>query len=148
MNDIYVENGPKKARQLTESVVEFCIRKMLPRHRSVKVWIEFEKDIDEWGFCYAGDNSHDIYISLNKCLLKKEARDDLIDTICHEMIHCKQIVRKQLVDFMTPPYCQKWLCRDGKYRRFDKLPHQSKPWEVEAYRDSWKYGKEFIDNEL
>jgi len=147
MNDIYVENGSKKNRDLAERVVAFCLNKMLPRHRTVQVWVEFEK-IDEWGFCYAGENERDIYISLSYDLCNKKNREDLIDTICHEMIHCKQIVRKQLVDFMKPPYVQKWLCRDGKYRRYDNLPHESKPWEVEAYRDSWKYAKEFIDNEL
>ena len=147
MNEIYVENGKREYRELTKRVVQFCLDKMLPRHRTVKVWIEFEK-MKDWGYCYMGEDNRDIYISLNHDMCKKKNYKELVDTICHEMIHCKQIVKKELLEYTRPTYCQKWLCRDGKYRRFDNVPYVSKPWEVEAYRDSWKYAKEFIDNEL
>ena len=145
MNEIYIENGPKKYRDLTERVIAFCLKKMLPRHRTINIWVEFEK-MSDWGNCHEGEDDHDIYISLNRKMLRSKKTDDLIDTICHEMIHCKQIVRRELID-QFDPYRHKWLCRDGKYRAYDGLPYESKPWEVEAYRDSWKLAKEFIEND-
>ena len=69
--------------------------------------------------------------------------DELLDTVCHEMIHVKQTLKKEIRDFMRPSYHKKWLCKDGKYRQYENLPYHKLPWEVEAYRDSGKLLRKF-----
>tara|TARA_Y100001938_G_scaffold56507_1_gene78786 strand:- start:404 stop:850 length:447 start_codon:yes stop_codon:yes gene_type:complete len=143
---IIVEGGTQKKRDLTTDVALFCARELFPRHRAYTIFIELAKR-DEFsqtdvGYCYQGEDDRDIYIDININKLRGNL-DELIDTICHEMIHAKQILRQELKDFMRPTYHKKWLCKDGKYREYKNLPYHKLPWEVEAWKRSGKLVKKY-----
>ena len=59
--------------------------------RSLIISVEFDRDKQNYGSCLAVDK-REFEITLNRSL----KGDDLIETICHEMVHVKQYARGQL----------------------------------------------------
>ena len=76
-------------------------------------------------------------------VLISHEEDEILDTVCHEMIHVKQHATKKLIDRIRGGYKKLWKCRDGKYRNYLETAYDKQPWEIEAHRDSGKYMKEF-----
>lgn len=73
------------------------------------------------GFIIPGDNIYTIYIDTTL------TGDDLIEVLCHEMIHLKQLQSKKL-ELINNNF--KW---NGNFI-YENTPYDHRPWEVEAYR--------------
>ena len=125
-NTIKVSGGLAKQRKLAVGVIAHCIDQLLPRHRTL--WIEVDlKNLSRdnvLGYCYK--NYHNLYtLELDK----NQRVYDLIVTCCHEMVHVKQGVRKELTD---KHLVQFW--NDVEYKDRDPNAYGPKqPWEREAW---------------
>lgn len=93
MNYVYAEGSTKTKRQLAEDVVNFCIRELMPRMKTLDVGVQLSNDLapHQYGFCCAID-TREFELEVNA----KMSDDDIITTICHEMVHVKQYARKEL----------------------------------------------------
>ena len=91
---ITVTGGSKNQRKYAESMAAYCLKKFLPRHRTVNVEIKiknFGKD-DSYGYCLQEDNrNYEIEVNRTVCMR------DFLTTVAHEMVHVKQYVRGELV---------------------------------------------------
>ena len=93
MNIIDVYNG-KSAKQtnIAYDVIEFCIKRLMPRMKTLDINLEFLYDMGNAdGWCLAIDK-REFCIEIDKNL----DGDDLITAICHEMVHVKQYARGEL----------------------------------------------------
>jgi len=64
---------------------------------------------------------------------KRIARQQILQTLAHEMIHAKQYIKRQMVDL--PDHDDgRWRVRWGRKVYCDN-PNRLPPWELEAYRD-------------
>ena len=91
---ITVTGGSKNQRKYAESMAAYCLKKFLPRHRTVNVEIKiknFGKD-DSYGYCLQEDNrNYEIEVNRTVCMR------DFLTTVAHEMVHVKQYVKGELV---------------------------------------------------
>ncbi len=94
MNIIEVTGGTKKQRLLTERVVVFCIKEMMPRIRTLDITVELKSklDGDVDGYCWEGENNRQHFIEVKKTL----DGDDFSTCIMHEMVHVKQQARGEM----------------------------------------------------
>lgn len=123
MNVITITGGKKKQRELTKDVVDYCIRRLMPRTKSLRIDIELSKMSDLDGACLS--NTHrDFEIELSSTL----GQYDFITTICHEMVHVKQYAAKQLVD-------KHGAMKNWKTKMYNenRTKYMNLPWEKEAY---------------
>ena len=146
---IQVEGNYKRKRELALKVATFCAGELFPRHRAYEINIDLAHQREfmgnDVGYCYEGEDDRDINIDIN--VSHKDLKDDIefIDSICHEMIHAKQILKGELKDWFRPTYVMKWLCKDGKYREYKNLPYKQLPWEAEAYKKSPGLTKKYLE---
>ena len=80
-----------------------------------------------------GDDDKDIIIQIDHRLGRIEGRDQLIETIAHEMVHVWQMATGRLKDKFRGGYKQLWKCKDGKYRNYRNTAYGRQPWETQAY---------------
>ena len=122
MNQIEVIGGRKKERELAYEVVNWCIRKMMPRIKTFQITLSFEKiDTGAYGYCMEDDSNREFTLTINKGLPIQE----LIGTIVHEMIHVKQYARKELRNVNGRTMWKKTDHSNTLY--------MEAPWEKEAY---------------
>lgn len=121
MNMIYVDGGKKSEKAIAQDVVAWCLKKLLPRYRTIEVMVEFEKNMDAYGYCMQEDN-REYTITIKKGL----GLFDLVSTICHEMVHLKQYVKKELRE---KDGVQMW-----KKKSYKNVSYMDAPWEKEAFR--------------
>ena len=138
-NTIKVSGGLTKQREIVEDVVTHCIDTLLPRHRTLWIEVDFrnlEKD-NVLGYCYQTD--HHIYsIELDKF----QKVYDLILTACHEMVHVKQCLRKELTESHLKQF---WKGVEHRDRDANSMgPKQ--PWEREAWDMQKTLAHSFIRN--
>ena len=126
-NFIYVTGGLKTERKVTEDTIAFCLKKLLPRVRSLEIEVKL-KNIkgDAIGYCLMEDNTRTFTLEIQKGQKLK----DLITTVTHEMVHVKQYYRKEMNDSLTTSGNAKWK---GK-RVAPDTTYYDLPWEKEAYR--------------
>jgi len=121
MNQIEVSGGNRKERELALEVVTWCIRKMMPRMKTLEISILFDK-IDAYGYCMEEDSNREFTVTIRKGLSVQE----LIATIVHEMIHVKQYARKELRNVNGRTM---WKTKD-----YSDVNYMDTPWEKEAYK--------------
>jgi len=94
MNIIEIIGGTKKQRLLTEKVVVFCIKEMMPRMRTLDITVELKSklDGDVDGYCWEGENNREHFIEISK----KLEGDDFTTAVMHEMVHVKQQARGEM----------------------------------------------------
>ena len=94
MNSVRVEKGNKKNRELTLSIVHFMLEKL--ELNDISLEIEFSNILrDEYALGFSSRNAeNDFSIELDRNL----NFHDLLETICHEMIHIKQYVNGELIE--------------------------------------------------
>jgi len=124
--------GSSQKRDQTESLVRFAAAKMMPR-MAPKISIEFyfvtglfkrEGVFGDIGY-YEGDKAiRDFVIRLDPGIDEV----DLLKTVAHEMVHVKQIARKELVELIRTPY---YRFHSGYYHK--SIDYFDKPWEIEAH---------------
>lgn len=117
MNYVEVTGGPAKEREIVEKTVLFCIKKLMPRVRTLDIEVMLTK-CEAMGYCLCTDDNKTFELEIRK----GQKLYDLISTVCHEMVHVKQYYRKEL----TPNYT--WLKKD-----MSDVEYSERPWEIEAY---------------
>ena len=94
-NLIEVTGGNKKQRQFTTDIAHWCIRQLMPRMKTLDVWIHLKKELDGGvdGYCWEGENNRQHFIEIKKTL----GGDDFSTCIMHEMVHVKQQARGEMI---------------------------------------------------
>jgi len=125
MNIVEATGGNKTQRDIAVKVVNFMIKKLMPRMRTLNIEIQL-KDIkcDAIGYCMMTDDNRSFEIEVDKKISIKE----LVTTICHELVHVKQYARKEMDDGIV----------SGRARWKNKVisfetNYYDLPWEKEAY---------------
>ena len=135
MIHIEATGGLKKDRELAEDVMWVCMDILMPRMRTLCIDLEFTKTLEDgaMGFTHMGDDDKDIIIQIDHRLSRIEGRDQLIETVAHEMVHVWQMATGRLKDKFRGGYKQLWKCKDGKYRNYRNTAYDRQPWETQAY---------------
>ena len=120
MNFVTVTGGNKTQRKVAETTTHQMIAELLPRFRTLDIEVKLKKftksDEDAIGWCLMEDNNRTFVIEINKDIGVTE----LVTTICHEMVHVKQYVRKELFSEVN------FYSNREEYLKL--------PWEIEAYK--------------
>jgi len=106
--------GNKKRRELAEDVVNFCIKELMPRMKTLDICIELD-NTDIYGYCLAVDK-REFVIEVKKTLEIFE----YVETLCHEMVHVAQ-------------YATGRLPIDGKIEYKTQEEYENLWYEKEAY---------------
>lgn len=130
VNMIYVTGGSRAQRKYAQSLAEFCLKKLLPRHKTIIVDINLCRVANgSVGNCLPTSDFNkprEFEIEVD-CRMKLR---DLLTTIAHEMVHVKQYVRKE-IPIVFPD--------DGKYYEW--------PWEIEAFGREWGLFRTWTEQE-
>jgi len=114
-----VVGGKKKEKEIASEVVHWCVKKLMPRLQKLEVEVAIKDTKELEGYCVqCDDREYEIGIKRGLPLY------DLIATICHEMVHVKQYVRKE----MDQDY--RWKTRTIS----EDTDYLELPWEKEAFR--------------
>ena len=144
MNFVSATGGKQHQRDIAVTTVNQMIAELLPRFRTLDIEVvlrTFKEDEGAVGFCGMIDNKgRHFEIEIDKKLNINE----LVTTICHEMVHVKQYARNEMTD-----QCVQYGAATWKGRKVNpKTTYYDLPWEKEAYRlqDSlalkvWKSGE-------
>jgi len=139
-NWLHLEGGRKNQRELALDVMVYCIDKMLPRFSTLDLDVHIGNYTTTEGIMGSCMHQHD-----NICEIKLDKHQDhynLIRTTCHEMVHVKQYVRKELTDKRLgyPPYLvNMWKGKPHTDRRCE-------PWEREAWDMETLLAHDYIKN--
>ena len=135
MNYLAVTGSTKRKREIAESAMIHCISELMPRMRTLDIELILKKLKDEEvvGWCHEGENKREFFIDIEKSL----DGEDLIETVCHEMVHVWQSATRKMKDL---PFGRKMYM--GKV--YDETTaYEDEPWEVEAYEMQGKLLKTF-----
>lgn len=124
-----------KPRSIKKSlIVAACdyAEKYLDLPCDIDITIEFEKDLDCWGYCMQ-DDIDEYVITIDK----KQSVRNMIATIMHEFVHVEQGVTKKLI-YGEGKKSDKWM---GKVC---KLAYKDQPWEKEAFALEKKMIRNFL----
>jgi len=111
---IFVSGGTRKQRTFAEDIACFCYMQLMPLIRKCRIEINIKNMEGYEGTCIDTDE-REYAIDVNK----NQSFEDFCVTICHEMVHVKQYVYKELfseVNFYN-----------------SREEYLNLPWEVEAY---------------
>ena len=93
MNFIDTIGGNKKQRELITDVAYFCVDKLMPRMKTLEIEIQINNlKAQAVGYCMMQDDNRTFELEVDK----KLDDDELITTVCHEMVHVKQYARNEL----------------------------------------------------
>ena len=93
MNFVDTIGGSKKQRELVNDVAYFCIERLMPRMKTLEIEIQINNLKDQAvGYCMMQDDNRTFELEVDK----KLDDDELITTVCHEMVHVKQYARNEL----------------------------------------------------
>jgi hypothetical protein len=119
MNNISISGGTQSQRNKVQSMIEFCIEKLMPRMQTLDIEVNLKKINNAMGYCLCMDNrTFELEIGTNQRLRR------IMETVAHEMVHVKQYARGEL----KPDY--KW--RD-KTINPERVEYWDLPWEIEAH---------------
>lgn len=125
MNYISIKGGKKSQQDKIISMVEFCIKKLMPRMNSLNIDIKLTSiPGDAEGYCLRESN-RDFEIEVDSSLTLRK----MLETVAHEMVHVKQYARREMND---------WSYQEDKYYKWkDKFvpantDYWDLPWEIEA----------------
>ena len=118
---ITVIGGTARQRMYASSMVEFCIKTLMPRMRTLDIEVKMCKPTGALGYCLETDNNRTFEIEVDRTQPLRR----LLETIAHEMVHVKQYARREL-----HPSTNTWC---GKTYNPDKVSYWDLPWEIEAH---------------
>ena len=121
MNQIETIGGTARQRQYARSIVEFCIKNLMPRMRTLDITIKLCKPDGALGYCLEADNNRTFEIEIDKT----QPLRALLETVAHEMVHVKQFARREM-----HPSKDEWY---GKTYNPKKVSYWDLPWEIEAH---------------
>ena len=92
-NLVEVTGGNRKQQKHATNIAHWCIRQLMPRIKTLDVWIHLKKELDGGvdGYCWEGENNRQHFIEIRKTL----EGDDFDTCIMHEMVHVKQQSRNE-----------------------------------------------------
>ena len=142
MNYISARNGNKVQNAVARSVAQHCINKLMPRMRTLDISILFKKippQENTIGTCLMQDNNRTFEIEIQKGL----SFDEIVKTVCHEMVHVKQYARNEMTD-------SNWKGKLRWRNRFIKknTSYSKLPWEREAYRKQKTLSKSYYKSKI
>tara|TARA_B100000963_G_scaffold225672_1_gene196851 strand:- start:1955 stop:2386 length:432 start_codon:yes stop_codon:yes gene_type:complete len=142
MNYISARNGNKVQNAVARSVAQHCINKLMPRMRTLDISILFKKipaEENTIGTCLMQDNNRTFEIEIQKGL----SFDEIVKTVCHEMVHVKQYARNEMTD-------SAWKGKLRWRNRFIKknTSYSKLPWEREAYRKQKTLSKSYYKSKI
>ena len=118
---ITVKGGQEYQRKHVESMVEFCIKTLMPRMRTLDITVRLKNTKDAMGYCLEGDTNREFEIEIDK----KQTLRKMLETVAHEMVHVKQFARREL-----HPHNDDWY---GNTYNPKKVSYWDLPWEIEAH---------------
>ena len=119
MNIITVTGGKPRQNRYVESMVQFCIKMLMPRMKTLDITVKLCSPKGASGYCLAEDK-RTFEIEVDRTLRLRR----LLETVAHEMVHVKQYARDELhVD-----YANCW-----KNDFYTKTDYWDCPWEIEAH---------------
>ena len=89
MNFISAKNGNRVQNTIARDVVRHCIKQLMPRMKTLDISVIFKKIPEKEntiGTCLMQDNNRSFEIEIQKGL----SFDEIVKTLCHEMVHVKQ----------------------------------------------------------
>ena len=129
--DNYIEvnlgKGVSDARKtLTEEIVRWCIRQLLPKVRTLDITVDLLDELDGGadGYQWSGEDNRQHFIEINE----NQYYDDFVTAVMHEMVHVKQYSKGELID----------MSRSGQ-TKWQNVPvnkqtnYWDQPWEIEAH---------------
>lgn len=128
MNIVEFNGGSRAERELILEAIQFSIEQLMPRMKSLYIEVNLRKMEESYtGLCYPTDykvKARDFEIELQK----GQTENELVSTVMHEMVHCKQYARGELY--------QSIRTNRLRWKGVDHMgtPYQDQPWEEEAYR--------------
>ena len=124
-NDVRVTGGHAKEREIAEAAVYWCIKKLLPKVRTLDIDVKIS-NCDAYGYCLQTQDHKTFEIEVNTGMRLY----NFISTICHEMVHVKQYARNEMTD-----ECVQYGAATWKGRKVNpKTTYYDLPWEKEAYK--------------
>ena len=128
MNDIMIIGGSHYKRTTAEMVIEFCIKKLMPRMKTLDILLYLEKNMDRAdGYCLA-ESKRSFVLEIDSRL----KGDDFITAIIHEMVHVKQYARGETKD--VNQFTKSWKGEEYISLYSTVEEYMELPWEEEAYR--------------
>ena len=118
---ITVNGGSLRQRKYVESMIEFCIKTLMPRMRTLDITVNLCKPTGALGYCLELDSKREFEIEVDRSQRLRR----LLETVAHEMVHVKQYARREL-----HPDTNAWM---GKTYNPDKISYWDLPWEIEAH---------------
>ena len=118
---ITVTGGKPNQRKYVESMVEFCIQKLMPRMETLDITVKLKTPKGAMGYCLETDNKRTFEIEIDR----NQKLRPLLETVAHEMVHVKQFARRELHPSMDTWY--------GKTYNPKKVSYWDLPWEIEAH---------------
>ena len=132
---IEVTGGTVNQRKRVESIVYFCINKMMPRMQDLEITVKLKSLVKKqgaYGFCMADPEGDAERLDRPRCFeIEVDNRltmRKLLETVAHEMVHVKQYARGELyqgVRVNKMRWQGKWLNHNVDY--------WDQPWEIEAH---------------
>ena len=97
MNYVEVNVGTRVSagrKVLTEEIVRWCIRQLLPKVRTLDITIDLLNELDGGvdGYQWSGEDNRQHFIEINE----NQYYDDFVTAVMHEMVHVKQDYRKDI----------------------------------------------------
>lgn len=121
MNYIEIIGGKKSQQDKVRTMVEFCIKKLMPRMQTLNIEVKLTRIKDDAeGYCLR-ESDRDFEIEVDSRLPLRK----MLETVAHEMVHVKQYARREL---NTKVDC--WM---GKTYNPKKVSYWDLPWEIEAH---------------
>ena len=128
MNDIMIIGGSHFKRTTAEMVINFCIKKLMPRMKTLDILLYLEKNMDRAdGYCLA-ESKRSFVLEIDSRL----KGDDFITAITHEMVHVKQYARGETAD--VNQFTKSWKGEEYISLYSTVEEYMKLPWEEEAYR--------------
>lgn len=130
MNNIEIVGGTQGQRANVESLVHFCIEKLMPRMQTLDIEVRLASINTANGYCTKmadKKNPRDFEIEVDSKLNMRQ----LLETVAHEMVHVKQYARNEMCDanpllrYMTSWKSTKVCTKTTEYWDL--------PWEIEAH---------------
>lgn len=92
-------------RKLVERIVDFCIKKLTPRIKTLDICVELDNNMDTAdGYCYSV-NPREFVLQIDNRL----KGDDFITAVCHEMVHVKQYAKGELTEKRSAKTFEEYL---------------------------------------
>ena len=124
MNTITIEGGNASQKDKVFSLTQFCIKKLMPRMRSLDINIKLTRLGKEAnGYCLR-QTDREFELEIDSRLTLRT----MLETVAHEMVHVKQYARREMNDFAFKEVHYKWK---GKLVP-ESTDYWDLPWEIEA----------------